>query len=40
MESIGTRLQAVRGRIAEACREAGRDANSVTLLAVSKTFGP
>jgi pyridoxal phosphate enzyme (YggS family) len=40
MESIGTRLQAVRERIAEACREAGRDANSVTLLAVSKTFGP
>jgi hypothetical protein len=40
MESIGTRLQAVKGRIDQACREAGRDANSVTLLAVGKTFGP
>lgn len=40
METIGSRLQAVKGRIATACRNAGRDANSVTLLAVSKTFGP
>lgn len=40
METIGTRLQAVKGRIAAACGQAGRDANSVTLLAVSKTFGP
>jgi PLP dependent protein len=40
MESIGSRLQQVKGRIARACAEAGRDANSVTLLAVSKTFGP
>jgi hypothetical protein len=40
METIGTRLQAVKGRIASACKQAGRDANSVTLLAVSKTFGP
>jgi PLP dependent protein len=40
MESIGSRLQAVKGRIAQACEDAGRSANSVTLLAVSKTFGP
>jgi pyridoxal phosphate enzyme (YggS family) len=40
METIGTRLQAVRARIARACHQAGRDANSVTLLAVSKGFGP
>lgn len=40
MESIGTRLQAVKARIGQACRDAGRDANGVTLLAVSKTFGP
>ncbi|MEY3253682.1 MAG: hypothetical protein RL227_2655 [Pseudomonadota bacterium] len=40
MESIGSRLQAVKGRIASACTGAGRGANSVTLLAVSKTFGP
>ncbi len=40
MESIGSRLQAVRGRIATACERAGRAADSVTLLAVAKTFGP
>ena len=33
-----TRLAAVRERIAEAAREAGRDPSSVTLVAVSKTF--
>jgi len=38
MGSIGSNLQDVRQRIARACAEAGRDANSVTLLAVSKTF--
>jgi len=32
------RLQAVRGQIAAACAEAGRDPASVTLVAVSKTF--
>ncbi len=32
------RLAEVRRRIAEACREAGRDAAAVTLVAVSKTF--
>lgn len=33
------RLAAVRAEIARACAEAGRDPNSVTLVAVSKTFG-
>jgi len=32
------RLAAVRGEIAEACREACRDPADVTLIAVSKTF--
>jgi pyridoxal phosphate enzyme (YggS family) len=31
-------LAAVRGEIARACRDAGREAASVTLVAVSKTF--
>ncbi len=35
----GARLEAVRRSVAEACRSAGRDADSVTLVAVSKTFG-
>lgn len=39
MGSIGSNLQEVKGRIARACAAAGRDENSVTLLAVSKTFG-
>jgi pyridoxal phosphate enzyme (YggS family) len=33
------RLAAVRAEIARACREAGRDPASVTLIAVAKTFG-
>src|ERR1700759_3283627 len=33
-----TQLAAVQAEIAAACREAGRDPASVTLLAVSKTF--
>jgi hypothetical protein len=33
------RLASVRHDIAEACRSAGRDPASVTLVAVSKTFG-
>jgi pyridoxal phosphate enzyme (YggS family) len=37
MASIDTRLQTVKGRIANACARAGRDVQSVTLLAVSKT---
>jgi pyridoxal phosphate enzyme (YggS family) len=36
-ETIG--IESVRGEIARACREAKRDPASVTLVAVSKTFG-
>ena len=34
-----TGLVAVRAQIAQACRDAGRDPATVTLVAVSKTFG-
>ena len=37
---IAEKLQSVRERIAAACLRAERDVNEVTLLAVSKTFGP
>ena len=37
---IGDNLHSVRARIAAACLAAGRDTGEVTLLAVSKTFGP
>lgn len=40
MASIATQLEQVRKRIDKACESAGRDPRSVTLLAVSKTFGP
>jgi hypothetical protein len=40
MTTIEGNLQQVRERLARACAAAGRDVNSVTLLAVSKTFGP
>jgi hypothetical protein len=40
MGSIDANLQEVKRRIAAACDAAGRSAQSVTLLAVSKTFGP
>ncbi len=40
MSSISHNLQAVTGRIEAACRAALRDPQTVTLLAVSKTFGP
>jgi hypothetical protein len=33
------RLQAVKDEIERACREAGRASDSVTLVAISKTFG-
>jgi uncharacterized pyridoxal phosphate-containing UPF0001 family protein len=33
-----SRLESVKREIAEACREAGRDPASVTLVAISKTF--
>jgi PLP dependent protein len=41
MESMnrGGGLAAVRAEIARACRDAGRDPATVTLVAVSKTFG-
>lgn len=40
MSPIRNKLQSVRERIAQACALAHRDVNEVTLLAVSKTFGP
>jgi pyridoxal phosphate enzyme (YggS family) len=39
MASIAVKLQEVRQRIVQACTAAGRPVQSVTLLAVSKTFG-
>ncbi len=39
MSSIAANLQQVRQRITRSCHDAGRPAQSVTLLAVSKTFG-
>lgn len=39
MTMIADNLQGVRARIASACTTAGRAADSVRLLAVSKTFG-
>jgi pyridoxal phosphate enzyme (YggS family) len=36
---VATGLATVRDEIAKACREANRDPSSVTLVAVSKTFG-
>ena len=38
MRSAG--IEAVRSDIARACRDAGREPDSVTLVAVAKTFGP
>jgi len=40
MTTIASNLQRVHERIAQACAQAHRDVNEVTLLAVSKTFGP
>jgi PLP dependent protein len=40
MTMIAANLQSVRERIARACADAQRDVNEVTLLAVTKTFGP
>lgn len=40
MMSVADRLAQVRGRIEQACRDAGRDAAEVALVAVSKTFEP
>jgi hypothetical protein len=40
MTTIADNLQRVHQRIAKACSGAHRNVNEVTLLAVSKTFGP
>jgi pyridoxal phosphate enzyme (YggS family) len=40
MTTIAANLQSVHARIARACAAAQRQANEVTLLPVSKTFGP
>ncbi|EHR68985.1 pyridoxal phosphate enzyme, YggS family [Burkholderiales bacterium JOSHI_001] len=40
MTTVASKLQQVRDRIATACTQAARPVQSVTLLAVSKTFGP
>ena len=40
MTTIALNLQQQRHRVQQACHSAGRDPASVTLLAVSKTFGP
>ncbi|MFO1218612.1 MAG: YggS family pyridoxal phosphate-dependent enzyme [Burkholderiaceae bacterium] len=40
MSSVEAKLQQVRTRIATACERAQRPVQSVTLLAVTKTFGP
>lgn len=40
MTTIEGNLQGLHQRIAQACAQAGREANQVSLLAVSKTFGP
>ena len=40
MATISSNIQQVRARIAQACDSARRPVQSVTLLCVSKTFGP
>jgi hypothetical protein len=40
MTTIAENLQILHQRIAQACAQAGRDVNEVTLLAVSKTCSP
>jgi pyridoxal phosphate enzyme (YggS family) len=40
MSAISEGLQAVRQRIAQAARAAGRDPDDIRLIAVSKTFAP
>jgi uncharacterized pyridoxal phosphate-containing UPF0001 family protein len=39
-ERIAGNLRSVRERIAAACARAGRDADAVTLVAVTKTVTP
>jgi pyridoxal phosphate enzyme (YggS family) len=38
MSSVAQQLQEIRSRMAAACARSGRDANDVTLIAVTKTF--
>src|SRR3954463_16191453 len=38
--ALSERLASVRERIADACRRAGREPNTVTLVAVTKTVSP
>jgi PLP dependent protein len=40
MGMISNNLQQLNGQIRQACTDCGRNPNTVTLLAVSKTFGP
>ena len=40
MQNLAIKLHQLRTRISTACQQAGRPADAVTLLAVSKTFGP
>jgi pyridoxal phosphate enzyme (YggS family) len=40
MTTIAANLQAVRARIAAAAKNAGRSADDIVLVAVSKSFGP
>src|SRR3954454_7365339 len=40
MTTVEHNLQSVRERLVQACADAQRDIHEVTLLAVSKTFGP
>ncbi|MGH3562466.1 MAG: YggS family pyridoxal phosphate-dependent enzyme [Mycobacterium sp.] len=39
-ETLETRWSLIRQRVADACRTAGRDPDEVSILPVSKTFGP
>jgi pyridoxal phosphate enzyme (YggS family) len=40
MSAIGENTERVRERVAAACKRAGRDPDDVTLIAVTKTYGP
>lgn len=39
-DTLRARWEQLRGRVDDACRSAGRDPGEVTVLPVSKTFGP
>ncbi|MBV8476336.1 MAG: YggS family pyridoxal phosphate-dependent enzyme [Acidobacteria bacterium] len=38
--SVGENIEKIRGQMAEAARKAGRRADAISLMAVTKTFGP